>query len=213
LKLTLPKVYPITDTDLSGLSHLEQVRRLIDGGATLIQLRDKKAPSGEFYEAAAEVMSFARPRGVKIIINDRVDISLAAGADGVHLGQDDLPPKHARKLLGENAIIGISTHSIDQAREALALPVDYIAVGPIFATATKADHEPLIGIDGLLEFRTGIGDFPLVAIGGINRENAVFALAAGANCVAVIHGMVSKADQIANRMRELTDLANSVGNS
>jgi len=213
LKLTLPKVYPITDTDLSGLSHLEQVRRLIDGGATLIQLRDKKAPSGEFYEAAAEVMSFARPRGVKIIINDRVDISLAAGADGVHLGQDDLPPKHARKLLGENAIIGISTHSIDQAREALALPVDYIAVGPIFATATKADHEPLVGIDGLLEFRTGIGDFPLVAIGGINRENAAFVLAAGANCVAVIHDMVSKADQIANRMRELTDLANSVGNS
>jgi len=213
LKLTLPKVYPITDTDLSGLSHLEQVRRLIDGGATLIQLRDKKAPSGEFYEAAAEVMSFARPRGVKIIINDRVDISLAAGADGVHLGQDDLPPKHARKLLGENTIIGISTHSIDQAREALALPVDYIAVGPIFATATKADHEPLVGIDGLLEFRTGIGDFPLVAIGGINRENAAFVLAAGANCVAVIHDMVSKADQIANRMRELTDLANSVGNS
>ena len=213
MKLTLPKVYPITDTDLSGLSHLEQVRRLIDGGATLIQLRDKKAPSGEFYEAAAEVMSFARPRGVKIIINDRVDISLAAGADGVHLGQDDLPPKHARKLLGENTIIGISTHSIDQAREALALPVDYIAVGPIFATATKADHEPLVGIDGLLEFRTGIGDFPLVAIGGINRENAAFVLAAGANCVAVIHDMVSKADQIANRMRELTDLANSVGNS
>jgi len=213
LKLTLPKVYPITDTDLSGLSHLEQVRRLIDGGATLIQLRDKKAPSGEFYEAAAEVMSFARPRGVKIIINDRVDISLAAGADGVHLGQDDLPPKHARKLLGENAIIGISTHSIDQALEALELPVDYIAVGPIFATATKADHEPLIGIDGLLEFRTGIGDFPLVAIGGINRENAAFVLAAGANSVAVIHDMVSKADQIANRMRELTDLANSVGNS
>lgn len=213
MKLTLPKVYPITDTDLSGLSHLEQVRRLIDGGATLIQLRDKKAPSGEFYEAAAEVMSFARPRGVKIIINDRVDISLAAGADGVHLGQDDLPPKHARKLLGENAIIGISTHSIDQALEALELPVDYIAVGPIFATATKADHEPLIGIDGLLEFRTGIGDFPLVAIGGINRENAAFVLAAGANSVAVIHDMVSKADQIANRMRELTDLANSVGNS
>jgi thiamine-phosphate pyrophosphorylase len=213
LKLTLPKVYPITDTDLSGLSHLEQVRRLIDGGATLIQLRYNKAPSGEFYVAAAVVMSFARPRGVKIIINDRVDISLAAGADGVHLGQDDLPPKHARKLLGENAIIGISTHSIDQAREALALPVDYIAVGPIFATATKADHEPLIGIDGLLEFRTGIGDFPLVAIGGINRENAAFVLAAGANSVAVIHDMVSKADQIANRMRELTDLANSVGNS
>ena len=213
MKLTLPKVYPITDTDLSGLSHLEQVRRLIDGGATLIQLRDKKAPSGEFYEAAAEVMSFARPRGVKIIINDRVDISLAAGADGVHLGQDDLPPKHARKLLGENAIIGISTHSIDQALEALELPVDYIAVGPIFATATKADHEPLVGIDGLLEFRTGIGDFPLVAIGGINRENAAFVLAAGANSVAVIHDMVSKADQIANRMRELTDLANSVGNS
>jgi len=212
LKLALPKVYPITDTDLSGLSHLEQVRRLVDGGATLIQLRDKRAPSGEFYAAAAEVMSFAQPRGVKIVINDRVDIALAVGADGVHLGQDDLPPAHARKLLGENAIIGFSTHSVDQARDALALPIDYIAVGPIFATSTKAEHEPVVGLDGLREVRTQIGTFQIVAIGGINRENAGSVVAAGADCVALIADLVAEADQIANRMRELTIRANSVGN-
>lgn len=212
MKLTLPKVYPITNTDLSGLSHLEQVRRLVDGGATLIQLRDKSALSGEFYAAAAAVMSFARPRGVKIVINDRVDISLAVGADGVHLGQDDLPPVEALKLLGENAIIGFSTHSVVQARGALALPIDYIAVGPIFETSTKADHEPVVGLDELREFRTEIGTVPLVAIGGINRENAASVLAAGADCVALVHDLVSEADQIANRMRELTELANSVGN-
>src|SRR5437879_3913067 len=119
------KLYPITDTRLSGLSQAAQVAQLIEGGATLIQLREKYLPAREFYQEAQEALRLARSRGSRIIINDRVDIALALKADGVHLGQDDLPPVAARKLLGADAIIGFSTHSAEQARTAIAMPVDY----------------------------------------------------------------------------------------
>ena len=118
---------------------------MLEGGASFIQLRDKHAPAGEFYDSVTEVMSITRERGAKVIVNDRVDIALAAGADGVHIGQDDLPANEARKILGPDAIVGVSTHSIDQFRAALDLPVDYIAIGPIFATSTKQDHDPVVG--------------------------------------------------------------------
>ncbi|HEV8168070.1 MAG TPA: thiamine phosphate synthase, partial [Pyrinomonadaceae bacterium] len=107
----IPRIYPITDTQLSGLSHAEQVRLLSLGGASLIQLREKRMPALEFYEQARA----AKQSGVQLIINDRVDIALAIGASGVHLGQDDLPPEAARKLLGPQTIIGYSTHNVDQA--------------------------------------------------------------------------------------------------
>jgi thiamine-phosphate pyrophosphorylase len=109
LNLELPKIYPITDVRLSGLSHAEQVKRLIDGGARFIQLREKHASPKDFYESASEALKIARENRVKIVINDRVDIALALKADGVHLGQDDLPPAEARKILGEKAIIGRKT--------------------------------------------------------------------------------------------------------
>src|SRR5687768_11240200 len=137
MKFSLPKIYPITDVSISKLSHLEQVEKLIEGGAKLIQLRDKNASSKDFYEAAKKVIEFARPKKVKIIINDRVDIALVLKADGVHLGQDDLPPPHARKILGNKAIIGFSTHTLSQAVEAVNLPIDYLAIGPIFPTSSK----------------------------------------------------------------------------
>ena len=203
MRFVLPKIYPITDRALSGLSHSEQVRRLIDGGASLIQLRDKTASPVDFYNAAVEAVTLAQSFGVSLIINDRVDIALAAGADGVHLGQDDLPPQHARKILGPDAIIGFSTHSVEQARAAIALPVDYIAIGPIFSTTTKTDAEPVIGLDGLREARSVVGDRPLVAIGGINRTNVGSVLEAGANSAALIAGIVSEPDKITTRMREL----------
>ena len=114
----LPKIYPITDTRLTGISIPEQVERLIAGGATLVQVREKSMPSRQFYEAAAAAVAIGRSRGVLVLINDRVDIALAAGADGVHLGQDDLPPAEARKILGPKAIIGFSTHTVEQAVEA-----------------------------------------------------------------------------------------------
>ena len=136
--LSLPKIYPITDIRLSGLSHVEQVRKLIAGGATFVQFRDKRSSPREFYKQAVECVRIAHDQNVQIIINDRVDIALAAKADGVHLGQDDMPPEKARILLGAAAIIGFSTHSVEQVKLAASFPIDYIAIGPIFATSTKA---------------------------------------------------------------------------
>jgi thiamine-phosphate pyrophosphorylase len=207
LKFTLPKIYPITDRAISGLSHIDQVRRLIDGGATLIQIREKVGSGGEFYDAAVEAIEYARLRSVKIIVNDRVDIALASGADGVHLGQNDLGPEHARKLLGDNAIIGFSTHSIEQALDAVKLPVDYIAIGPIYATSSKTDADPVIGLDGLKAVRNAIGNFPLVAIGGIDRNAAAQVLSAGADSVAVISDLLRFPNEIARRMAELNKIS------
>src|SRR5438128_8166236 len=119
------KLYPVTDVRLSGLSHSDQVVRLGQGGATLVQLREKNLSPREFCEQAEAALRVARERGVRIVINDRVDLALALKADGVHLGQDDLPPREARRLLGDSAIIGFSTHNIEQARYAAKLPVDY----------------------------------------------------------------------------------------
>jgi thiamine-phosphate pyrophosphorylase len=189
---------------------------MISGGASFIQVRDKSAPAGEFYESVAEVMSFARERSAKIIVNDRVDIALAAGADGVHLGQADLPASEARKILGPDAIIGVSTHSIEQFRAALDLLVDYIAIGPIFATRTKQDHDPVVGLDLLKEVGSMAGRMPVVAIGGINLSNAASVLEAGAESVAVISDVLSIPDQIADRIRQFLqtahDITNNVGN-
>ncbi len=185
---------------------MEQVRRLILGGATLIQLRDKYAPAGEFYRSAVEAVGYAHQRDVKILINDRTDIALAAAADGVHLGQDDLSPAHARDLLGPTAIIGFSTHSLEQARAALAMPIDYLAIGPIFPTLTKDDADPVVGTDGLRSLRELDRNFPIVAIGGISRDNYASVLSAGADCVAMIGDLVADPSTIADRMRELRNL-------
>ena len=190
LNLTLPKIYPITDERISGIAHAEQVRLLIAGGATLIQLREKYAGTRAFYESAAAAVAIAREHDVSIIINDRVDIALALKT-GVHLGQDDLPPDEARALLGPDAIIGFSTHSIEQARTAMKYPIDYIAVGPVFQTNTKQDHDPVIGLDGLKAVRNII-DRPLVAIGGINEGNVAEVFAAGADSAAMIGAVIAQ---------------------
>lgn len=207
LNFQLPKIYPITDRRLSGLSHAEQVRRLVDGGARLVQLREKHLPSKLFYEEAVEAIKIARAANVRIVVNDRVDIALMAGADGVHLGQDDLPPSEARKILGPGAIIGYSTHSLEQALAAAREPVDYIAAGPVFATSSKADHDPAIGLDGLRLIREAASGLPLVAIGSITADRLRQVLDAGADATAVIGAAVSDASRITERMKELTALA------
>jgi thiamine-phosphate pyrophosphorylase len=191
MSFELPKLYPVTDRRLSGLSHAEQVARLIEGGAAFIQLREKHLSPREFYSEAGEALKVARARGAKLIINDRADIALALGADGVHLGQDDVPPEAARALLGERAVIGFSTHSVEQAIAAARLPVDYIAVGPVFATKSKENPDPVVGLEGLRRVREAVGSIPLVAIGGVTRENAPSVLAAGADSVAVISALLS----------------------
>jgi thiamine-phosphate pyrophosphorylase len=187
------------------LSHAEQVARLIDGGATLIQLREKHDSPREFYREAEEALSLARARGARLIINDRVDIALALGADGVHLGQDDLPPEAARQLLGSRAIIGYSTHHLEQAREAARRPIDYIAIGPIFPTSSKENPDPVVGLEGLRRVRRVTGRIPLVAIGGINLENARAALDAGADAVAVISALLVHPSEITSRTREFLE--------
>jgi thiamine-phosphate pyrophosphorylase len=203
MSFSLPRIYPITDTVISGLSHADQIERLAAGGASLIQLREKRASAREFYQAAVEAMSAAGRLGVQIIVNDRIDIAIAVKADGVHLGQDDLPPDRARQLLGESRIIGLSTHSLEQALAADSAPVDYIAIGPVFQTSTKDKRDAVVGLETVREIRRHISK-PLVAIGGITLEAARAVIEAGADSVAVITDLLSATD-IAERTSRFLD--------
>jgi thiamine-phosphate pyrophosphorylase len=197
------RLYPITDRRLSGLSHAEQVSLLSEAGATVLQLREKILSALEFYREAAAALRVARERGTKIIINDRVDLALALEADGVHLGQDDLPPEAARRLLGPEAIIGFSTHNLDQARLAAKMPVDYIAIGPIFATSTKETSDSAIGLEELRLVRQAVGTIPLVAIGGITFENSQDVVSAGATAVAAVSHIWIPMGQAASQTKRL----------
>jgi thiamine-phosphate pyrophosphorylase len=206
LNLALPKIYPITDVSLAGISHGEQVGRLIAGGATFIQLREKHASPRDFFEAAKPAIEIARKNNVMIIINDRVDIARALGADGVHLGQDDLPPNAAREVLGPDAIIGFSTHSVEQAIDAAGLPIDYVAIGPIFETKTKENPDPIVGLDGLAEVKKNIGNIPLVAIGGIDLDNVLDVLAAGADSIALVSAIIGDPALISAKTAQLLNI-------
>jgi thiamine-phosphate pyrophosphorylase len=204
VNLQLPRIYPITDTIISSLSHAEQVEHLLAGGATLIQLREKKDSAQSFFDDAANALSLARNAGATIVINDRVDIASALGAHGVHLGQTDMPVKAARQLLGPEAIIGYSTHNLDQVKAALELPIDYLAFGPIFATRTKQNPDPVAGLDQLREAKSIAGQTPLVAIGGIDEATLVEVFSSGADSAAMISEIVSVPGQIAANLRKLT---------
>jgi thiamine-phosphate diphosphorylase len=186
--MQIPKFYPITDSSLSNYSHEEIVRQLLAGDAQLIQLRDKEAGSRELLDAARASLQLTRVAGAKLIINDRVDVAIAADADGVHLGQDDLSVEQARELLGSDKIIGLSTHSLEQFKAALTTSADYIAVGPVYATTTKENPDPVVGLD-LVREAAAIRDRPLVAIGGITVQRAAEVIAAGADCIAVISAL------------------------
>ena len=199
----LPRVYPLTDVQLSGLPHADQVRLLSLGGASLVQLREKQMPALQFYEHARAAVTVAATSGVKLIINDRVDVALAVGAHGVHLGQDDMPPEAARRLLGDEAVIGYSTHSVEQAKNALTLPIDYIAIGPIFTTSTKTNPCPTLGLEGMRAVREAIGNVQLVAIGGISHSNARQVIESGADSVAVISALLSDPAEISHATQAL----------
>lgn len=205
LKLELPKIYPITDARISGLSHTEQVKRLVAGGASLIQLREKHLTPKEFYEDAKSAVEFAREHGVLILINDRVDIAMALDADGVHLGQTDLAPDRARTLLGHKKIVGFSTHSVAQALEASLLGIDYLAIGPVYTTSTKENPDPVVGLDGVRRVRDAIGDLPLVGIGGIRKDNFSEVLRAGADSIAIISDILGSQKDITERFKGLVD--------
>jgi thiamine-phosphate pyrophosphorylase len=197
------RLYPVTDRNLSGLSLAEQVALLSEGGATLIQLREKTDPPAKFYSEAKLALDIARERGVKIIINDRVDITLALRADGAHLGQEDLPPEAARQILGPDALIGFSTHNLEQAKQAAHMPVDYVAIGPIFPTATKKSENPPVGLEGLRLLRQTLGPIPIIAIGGITSQNIELVLGAGAHAAAVISDIWTPPTDIPSKIKHL----------
>jgi thiamine-phosphate diphosphorylase len=190
----IPRLYAIIDPAQSGgRSSLEVAPALLDAGVRLIQLRDKLASSRELYGSAQGVAGSIRSAGGIFIVNDRADVALAVDADGLHVGQEDLPVESARALLGPAKLIGYSTHVLEQVREADQSSADYVAFGPIFPTASKENPDAVVGLAGLARARKATRK-PLVAIGGITLENARAVLEAGADSVAVISALVSAAD-------------------
>jgi thiamine-phosphate pyrophosphorylase len=188
-----PSLYVILDrTVASGRDLGELLDAVIAGGARMVQLREKTWPSGQLLPLAERLRAQCRKAGVTFVMNDRVDLALAVEADGVHLGQDDLPPRHARPLLRAGMILGVSTHSVEQARRAQADGADYVAVGAMFPTQTKPDFE-LVG-PALVRAVRGEVRVPLVGIGGITPENAGQVIRAGADGVAVISAVGGAAD-------------------
>jgi thiamine-phosphate pyrophosphorylase len=197
-------LYVVTDQKLSKGRPVEEViTRTIDGGAQAIQYRDKKATTKQMLEAGFRLRQLTKERQIILIINDRVDIAVAVDADGVHLGQDDLPIATARKLFGYDKIIGISVSSIEQAFAAEQAGADYLGLSPIFTTPTKPDAGTGLGLEFIRQVREKVG-IPLVAIGGINAENVAAVIQAGADCAAVVSAVVS-AEDIEQAARELVD--------
>lgn len=186
-------------TSLNELSHIQIAEQAIIGGAKVIQLREKAMPAKTLIKVAQEIRDLTKENRVIFIINDRIDIALAVEADGVHLGQDDMPIPLARKLLG-NKIIGISTHSIEQALQAGQENVNYLSIGPIFATKTK-DISYSLGLEIISQIKNKV-KLPLIAIGGINQTNVDEVIKAGADGIAVISA-ISKAKDIASATSKL----------
>lgn len=191
--MRLPKLYPIVDVamfhgeaePLAAMTNY--ARELVAGGATLIQYRNKTGSPREMLRDGRELRRVCGP-DIMLILNDRADLALAAGFDGVHVGQDDLSPEAARGVVGPKRLVGFSTHSVEQVRAADNMPVDYIAIGPVFATPSKADPDPLVGPQGVRAARA-VTSKPLVAIGGITVENARMVAEAGADSMAAISAL------------------------
>jgi thiamine-phosphate pyrophosphorylase len=204
-----PRLYAILDIDLLEQRRLDPLRVLdvwLDAGVRLIQLRAKTMASGATLVLAETIVERTRAAGARFIVNDRADIATLAGADGVHLGQDDLRPADVRRvLLPPPAIVGLSTHNDTQARDACAQPISYLAIGPVFATTSKARPDPVVGLDGV---RMAVAcatphALSVVAIGGITLERAPSVIAAGASSVAIISDLL--ADDLAARARAFVD--------
>ena len=194
-------LYAILDTGLkSELAPVVFTEALLDGGVRVIQYRHKGRWGRTSYDACCALAERVHQAGGIFIVNDRADVAALCGADGVHVGQEDMPPEKARAFLGAGKIIGFSTHSREQAMLANRLPVDYIAIGPVFPTQTKENPDPVVGLETVRAVRA-LTTKPLVAIGGITLANAASVLAAGADAVAVVSDLVRDAD-IAKRVRE-----------
>jgi len=202
---SIPPLYPLVDVDLCrvrGLDPLTVLAAFLEGGARFIQLRDKDASSGARLRLADAAVALTRAAGARLIVNDRADLARMAGADGVHVGQDDLPVDAVRRLAGADAIVGVSTHDSSQLAAAARTSADYLAVGPVYGTATKDTGYSARGLDLVREAaRTGK---PVVAIGGITIERAAEVMAAGAASLAVISDLLTGGDPAA-RVRAFLD--------
>ena len=196
-------IYALTGEDFSrGRTNLEVVRAMLAGGIRVVQYREKMKDARAMYEECMEIRRLTRERGALFLVNDHIDLAMAVDADGVHIGQSDLPPAVVRKLIGEDKVLGLSTHNPTEAREAEALGcVDYIGVGPIFATKTKADALQPIGYDNLTAVREAVS-LPIVAIGGIKEAKVAEVLQKGASMTAIISEIVA-ADDITEKSKRL----------
>jgi len=188
--IALPKLYPVIDA-----SHFSEIGKLVSfteelaaAGCTLLQYRNKNGNGRQMLEQARALRQAV---GVKLIMNDRADLCLAAEFDGVHVGQDDLSPEGVRRIIGDELWLGVSTHNPKQVSEATKKPANYLAVGPVFATSSKADPDPVIGLEGVRQAKL-LTDKPLVAIGGITRENCRSVFEAGADSIAVISDLLTE---------------------
>lgn len=184
-------LYLVTNSELTnGRPLLEVVEEAVKGGVTVVQLREKSACSRTFYEEALAMKKLLTPLGIPLIINDRLDIALAVDAEGLHIGQDDIPFEVARRILGKDKIIGLSVESVEDALVANSLDVDYIGISPVFVTDTKQDTAPALGLEGAREINK-ISTKPSVGIGGININNVADIIKTGSKGVSVVSAIVS----------------------
>jgi thiamine-phosphate diphosphorylase len=204
-RLRLPPLYAIVDPLETGRDPAALAAAYLAGGARLLQLRLKSVSSRELYEAARRLRGLTHDAGAALVVNDRPDVAAAIGADGVHLGQDDVPDAVARTILGPDRWIGVSTHDLDEARAAVAAGADYLGVGPVFDTTSKRAALPARG-HALVRAVRALTDRPLVAIGGITPETAASVIDAGADAVAMIGALTHSDDPAATVRRILTDL-------
>jgi len=198
-------VYVISDRrTVGGRPLLDVVRAAIRGGATMVQLREKAASARELLALGQALLAVTRPAGVPLIVNDRLDVALALGAEGVHLGQDDLPAHLARPLLGPDRLLGVSVETVAQARQAARDGADYLGVADLFGTRSKPDTHPPIGLAGLAAIAEAVR-LPLVGVGGITLDNAASVIDAGAVGVAVISAVIGAPDpeEAARRLRRI----------
>lgn len=198
-------LYLVTDRKMCGDRLLEDiVRRALEGGAVCVQLREKDVSTRFFVEEAQKIKILTVQFRVPLIINDRLDVALAVGADGVHIGQEDMPYGTARKLMGPKAVIGLSVETWDDVVKAQDLDVDYLGVSPVFETPTKTDTKGSWGLEGLVRIKS-YSRHSLVAIGGLNASNAEDAIIAGADCIAVVSAVCAAPDPL-RASRELNDI-------
>jgi thiamine-phosphate pyrophosphorylase len=200
-----PALYAILDPELAPAPLTTLASTLADAGVRLMQLRDKRGSAAQIHSQAKELQAILAPRGVRFIVNDRPDIAAMTDSGGVHVGQEDLPAEEARRICGISRWVGVSTHNLEQLREADLTSVDYIAVGPIFPTGTKQNPDPVVGIE-LLRAARQMTAKPLVAIGGITIESAAAVFRAGADSVAIIRDLLAAPDP-AERAREYLAIA------